>query len=59
MMMLLVLLRLLLQLRPWLAWLHVLDMTDAVLQTMPAGDPGGINAGICGLSGKLVVLLFA
>lgn len=34
-------------------------MTDALLQTMPAGDPGGMNAGICGLSGELVVLLFA
>jgi hypothetical protein len=34
-------------------------MTDALLQTMPAGAPAGTKAGICGLSGELVVLLFA
>ena len=60
------LLRLLLQVRPVSMWVQDADTTDAALQAMPllmplgeAGLAGGMNAGICGLSGELVVLLLA
>jgi hypothetical protein len=43
------------------AWLHTVDTTDPALPpVIHAGDPGtpeGIKAGICGLSGELVLLL--
>jgi hypothetical protein len=43
------------------AWLHAVDNTDPALPpAMHAGDPGtpeGMKAGICGLSGELVLLL--
>lgn len=43
------------------AWLPAVDATDAALPpVMHAGDPGtpeGMKAGICGLSGELVLLL--
>jgi hypothetical protein len=63
MLLLLLLLRLLL-LRPVSMWLHMAEATDALLLVCPApmqdamGPGEGIKAGICGLSGELVLLLF-